>query len=127
MSNIKTINVKLNGKNKKIENINDVLYVDGKQVSDNTAGYLYVTNNYVLVTYAAQVGSVLGNLVDENDIIINLEGNKTIVSFEGENFYLGENGDIVMVGGAYCGIECTPKKEVVRLSYTNGKLNITKK
>ena len=52
---------------------------------------------------------------------------RNLYAFEGENFYLGENGDIVMVGGAYCGIECTPKKEVVRLSYTNGKLNITKK
>ena len=127
MSNIKTINVKLNGKNKKIENINDVLYVNGKQVAENTAGNLYVTNNYMIVTYASQIGGALGKLVDENDKVTNIEGNKTIGSFEGEEFYLSESGDIVIVGGAFCGIECTPKKEIVTLSYTNGKLNITKK
>lgn len=127
MIDIKTLNITVNGKNKKIENKNDALYINGKKVTDNTAGSLYVTNNYMLVTYAAQVGSVLGKLVDENDKVTNLVEHKTIGSFEGEEFYLSESGDIVIVGGAYCGIECTPKKEVVRLSYTNGKLNVTKK
>ena len=88
---------------------------------------MYVTNKYIITTYIGQIGELLNNLVDENDKIFDLDNNKTIDSFEGEKFYLSETGDIVVTGGTLCGIDCNYTKEVVRLTYSNGKLNVTKK
>ena len=40
------------------------------------------------------------------------------------NVYLKETGDIVAIGGKYCGIECVSTKEMVTFKNNNGKLEI---
>lgn len=122
--NVKIEDIKINGKLIKLERKENILYVNGKKV-----GYvdeIYVTNNHIYTFSVAQDGLDFENIIDENANVTNLDGNKTIGKFQAYNIYLTENGEIAAVGAESCGLECTSDEEIVKLTYTNNKLEITK-
>ena len=70
--------------------------------------------------------SAIQGVIDSNGKFTNLDDNKTIGAFQAKDIYLNETGDLIAIGSAYCGIECTAVQELVKFSYTNNKLQITK-
>lgn len=122
--NVKIEDVKINGKSINLERKDSILYVNGKKVSN--VDEIYVTNNHIYTFYVAQDGLVFNNIIDENANITNLVDNKTIGDFQAYNIYLTENGEIAAIGSESCGLECYGDKEIVKLTYTNNKLEITK-
>ena len=122
--NVKIEDIKINGKLIKLERKENILYVNGKKV-----GYvdeIYVTNNHIYTFSVAQDGLHFENIIDENANVTNLDGNKTIGGFQAYNIYLTENGEIAAVGAESCGLECSSDEEIIKLTYTNNKLEITR-
>ena len=120
---IKSENIKLNGKNIKLENKDEVLYINNKKIE---AMLLYVTDYYILTGDVGLVGVSFTNIINAEGIVTNLNDNKIKGDFQAEDIYLTDSGNIVAIGGSYCGIECEPKKEILKISRNNGKLQITK-
>lgn len=116
--------IKLNNKSAKIEKKSGILYFNDKKV--NHADILYVTSNYIVTGSACQNGLCFMNAITSDGSIIDLDNHKTIGEFQTEEIYLTDNGNLVAIGGKFCGLDCSSDKEIVTFSYTNGKLQITK-
>ena len=118
--------IKIHNKQIKIVIKNDVLYINDKK-TDYYADYIYVTNNHAyLFSSLSQKGLEFLAAIDSNGNITNLHNNKTIGNFQADNIYLNETGDLNAVGSAFCGLNCTSDEELVKFSYSDNKLQITK-
>lgn len=117
--------IKINNKTIKIVIKNDELYINDKK-TDYYADYIYVTNNHAYLFAAGQNGLVFQSAIDSNGNITDLDNNKTIGNFQSDNVYLNETGNLVAIGSTFCGLDCASDKEIVKFSYSNNKLQITK-
>ena len=124
IANLENGEIDLEWSNVKIEKKDNILYVNDKKIGQ--ADELYVAHNYIFVITAGILGDVFTNVIDQKSNVINLENNKVYGDFQATNVYLKETGDIVAIGGKYCGIECVSTKEMVTFKNNNGKLEITK-
>lgn len=122
---IKFDDIKIHNKQIKIVIKNDVLYINDKK-TDYYADYIYVTNNHAYLLVVAQNGLVFQVAIDSSGKLTDLYNNKTIGDFSTNDIYLNETGDLNAVGSAFCGLICTSDEELVKFSYTNNKLQITK-
>lgn len=117
--------IKINNKQIKIVIKDHILYINDKK-NDYYADYIYVTNNHVYLLANAQNGLVFQVAIDSTGKFTDLEDNKTIGDFSTNDIYLNETGDLNAIGSAFCGLNCTSDEELVKFSYTNNKLQITK-
>ena len=123
--NIEFDDLEINNKQIKIVIKDDVLYINDKK-SDYYADYIYVTNNHAYLLVNAQNGLVFQVVIDSTGKITDLYDNKTIGDFSTNDIYLNETGDLNAIGSAFCGLNCTSDEELVKFSYSNNKLQITK-
>lgn len=117
--------IKVNNKSIKLAIKKDALYINDKK-SDYYADYIYVTNNHAYLLVVAQNGLVFQVAIDSSGKLTDLYNNKTIGDFSTNDIYLNETGDLNAVGSAFCGLNCTSEEELVKFSYSNNKLQITK-
>ena len=103
----------------------DTLYINN-QKSAYHADYIYVTNNHAYLCNAGQSGIVFQAAINSNGQITDLYDNETIGAFQADDIYLNETGDLVAIGRAFCGLDCTSDDELVKFSYQNNKLQVTK-
>ena len=122
--NLETGKIELENQSIKLEKRDSVLYANGKEI-----GYvdeLYVTDKYILMGTAAQNGTDFVGAIMANGKNIDLSNNKTIGDFQAHEIYLTDTGEIVAIGADFCGIECNPKLEILKFTYNNGDLKLTK-
>lgn len=117
--------IKINNKPIKIVIKNSNLYINDKK-TDYYADYIYVTNNHAYLFNVGQNGLVFQVVIDSNGKLTDLYNNKTIGDFSTNDIYLNESGDLIAIGSAFCGLNCTSDEELVKFSYSNNKLQITK-
>ena len=115
----------LNDKEVKLEKIDGVLYANNKKIGENI-NEVYVTNYYIFTGYVATNGLKFAHIIDENLTIIDLGENKTLGDYEATEIYLTETGNLLTIGGDYCGIDCMPKEKQVSFDRVNNKLQIKK-
>ena len=125
-ANIKSINVTINGKNVKVENRDDILYINDKKIESDSSR-IYVTDYYIFTVCIAQSGVRLRSAIDENGNVTNLDNNEIIGDFQAYIVSLSEGGSLVAVGRDFCGLDCDSGYKTVEISYSNKKLHIEKR